>query len=349
MFAVVTTVILYVSGFVFLYGVIRLAIRHALGGAPGPGRAGGAASVRDRALLRENASPATTGHHPAAPSGGPGTGVLGRRPRPGCLSTAPSSSSLDVDPVGLASPVVSNPEDSMEFASLVKPASVRSAAEVPHADRRYPDRSPASGRLRTRGRRDGSAMRGCEDRTRDGNAEDRTGPHPPRPARPAGRGAIAQWPADAPVDVNDVLVAPIDADLADTAAFCAAYEVGLDESANCVVVAGKREGEVRYAACMVLATTRADVNGVVRRAARRAQGELRADGRGGRADRHGVRRHHPDRPAGGVADPGRRARCVADAAVIIGSGIRGSKIALPGPALGALPGAQVVEGLARPA
>lgn len=64
---------------------------------------------------------------------------------------------------------------------------------------------------------------------------------------------------------DDVLVAPIDPDLADTAAFCAAYDVGLDVSANCVVVAGKRDGVIRYAACMVLAATRADVNGVVRR------------------------------------------------------------------------------------
>ena len=76
--------------------------------------------------------------------------------------------------------------------------------------------------------------------------------------------AIERWPDEAPVDVYEVLVAPIDAELADTAAFCAAYEVGLDESANCVVVAGKRGGETRYAACIVLATTRADVNGVVR-------------------------------------------------------------------------------------
>lgn len=62
-----------------------------------------------------------------------------------------------------------------------------------------------------------------------------------------------------------ILVAPIDPTLADTAEFCAAYDVGLEESANCVVVAGKRDGEVRYAACVILATTRADVNGVVRR------------------------------------------------------------------------------------
>ncbi|MPY85947.1 MAG: hypothetical protein GEV00_22400, partial [Actinophytocola sp.] len=56
----------------------------------------------------------------------------------------------------------------------------------------------------------------------------------------------------------DVTVAEIDPELADTAAFCERYGVLLTESANCVVVAGKRAGATRYAACMVLATTRAD-------------------------------------------------------------------------------------------
>ena len=67
---------------------------------------------------------------------------------------------------------------------------------------------------------------------------------------------------DAP---GPVLVAEIDPDLADTAAFCAAYEVPAAASANCVVVTGKRDGEQRWAAALVLATTRADVNGVIRR------------------------------------------------------------------------------------
>jgi prolyl-tRNA editing enzyme YbaK/EbsC (Cys-tRNA(Pro) deacylase) len=61
------------------------------------------------------------------------------------------------------------------------------------------------------------------------------------------------------------VVAAIDPDLADTAAFCAEYGVGLEVSANCVVIAGRRGELTRYAACMVLATTRADVNGTVRR------------------------------------------------------------------------------------
>lgn len=52
--------------------------------------------------------------------------------------------------------------------------------------------------------------------------------------------------------------------LADTAAFCEAYGYAMEDSANCVVVVGKSDPPV-YAACVVLATTRLDVNGVVRR------------------------------------------------------------------------------------
>jgi prolyl-tRNA editing enzyme YbaK/EbsC (Cys-tRNA(Pro) deacylase) len=65
--------------------------------------------------------------------------------------------------------------------------------------------------------------------------------------------------------VPSARVARIDPELADTAAFCEAYGSALGHSANCVVVAGKRSGETRYAAVMVLATMRADINNVVRR------------------------------------------------------------------------------------
>src|SRR3982751_3767936 len=77
--------------------------------------------------------------------------------------------------------------------------------------------------------------------------------------------ALEVWPVDAPVDADQVLVAPIDPELADTAAFCERYGVAPEESANCVVVAGRRGSETTLAACLVLATTRADVNGLVRR------------------------------------------------------------------------------------
>lgn len=159
--------------------------------------------------------------------------------------------------------------------------------------------------------------------------------------------ALGRWPADASVGVDDVLVAAIDATLADTAAFCAAYDVGLDVSANCVVVAGKREGTVRYAACVVLATTRADVNGVVRRHldVRKASFAPMAEA----VELTGME-------YGGITPIGLPeswpilvdARVLGTSYVIVGSGVRHSKIALPGAALGLLPNAEVVEGLARP-
>lgn len=60
-------------------------------------------------------------------------------------------------------------------------------------------------------------------------------------------------------------MSPIDPDLADTAEFCEHYGIALEHSANCVVVEARRADRVWHAACLVLATTRADVNGVVRR------------------------------------------------------------------------------------
>jgi prolyl-tRNA editing enzyme YbaK/EbsC (Cys-tRNA(Pro) deacylase) len=52
--------------------------------------------------------------------------------------------------------------------------------------------------------------------------------------------------------------------LADTAEFCATYGYSLDQSANTIVVASKTDPP-RLVACVVLATTRLDVNGAVRK------------------------------------------------------------------------------------
>ena len=161
---------------------------------------------------------------------------------------------------------------------------------------------------------------------------------------PAGRARLtAQLD---PIGVEYELFA-CDPDLADTAAFCAAYDVTMEESANCVVVAGKREGVTRYAACVILATTRADVNGVVRRRldVRKASFAPMAEA----VELTGME-------YGGITPVGLPegwpvwidARVAATDRVIIGSGIRGSKIELPGAALAQLPGAEVVEHLARP-
>ncbi len=65
--------------------------------------------------------------------------------------------------------------------------------------------------------------------------------------------------------LKNVLVAKIDPSLADTAAFCEHYKIGVDVSANCIVVEAKRADKVWYAACVTLATTKADVNGIIRK------------------------------------------------------------------------------------
>ena len=151
-----------------------------------------------------------------------------------------------------------------------------------------------------------------------------------------------------PADASRVEVAEIDPDLADTAAFCAAYGSPMESSANCVVVAGRRGEQTRYAACLVLATTRADVNGLVRRRldARKASFAPMADAVALTGMEYG-----------GITPLGLPeswpllvdAAVAAAPAVVVGSGLRGSKLALPGALLAALPGAEVVEGLGRPA
>jgi prolyl-tRNA editing enzyme YbaK/EbsC (Cys-tRNA(Pro) deacylase) len=152
---------------------------------------------------------------------------------------------------------------------------------------------------------------------------------------------LADPVAQAVRDVRDVKVAEIDPDLADTAAFCERYGVPLEASANCVIVAGRRGGETRHAACMVLATQRADVNGVVRR----------------HLDARKVSFAPMDEATtltgmeyGGITPLGLPApwpvlvdAAVADEAhVVIGSGLRRSKLLLPGKALAELPEAVVI-------
>jgi prolyl-tRNA editing enzyme YbaK/EbsC (Cys-tRNA(Pro) deacylase) len=154
--------------------------------------------------------------------------------------------------------------------------------------------------------------------------------------------ALAAWPA-----AQEVEVAAIDPALADTAAFCARYGVALAESANCVVVAARRGGDTTYAACMVAATTRADVNGLVRRhlGARKAsfapvESVTAATGMEyGGITPVGLPVGWPVLVDGAVEKT---------ESVIIGSGIRGSKLRLPGRLLAELPGVQVLHGLGIP-
>ncbi len=143
-----------------------------------------------------------------------------------------------------------------------------------------------------------------------------------------------------------VFVAEIDPELADTATFCEAYDVPLDVSANCVVVSGRRGGETRIAACMVLATDRADVNGVVKRRldVRKASFLPMEDAVAATGMEYGG-----ITPLGLPEDwPVLVDAAVADLPyAVIGSGVRRSKLAIPGSVLAAWPGAEVVQVLAR--
>lgn len=158
--------------------------------------------------------------------------------------------------------------------------------------------------------------------------------------------ALRSWTGRVPVE--QVEVAEIDPDLADTAAFCTTYDVPLKVSANCVVVAGRRGGETRFAACVVLATTRADVNGLVRR---------HLDARKCSFAPMDLAVAETGMEYGGITPIGLPAdwpvlvdaAVASSAAVVVGSGVRRSKLWLPGDALAGLAGAAVLDGLGLPA
>jgi prolyl-tRNA editing enzyme YbaK/EbsC (Cys-tRNA(Pro) deacylase) len=153
--------------------------------------------------------------------------------------------------------------------------------------------------------------------------------------------ALAAWEL-----AHEVLVAEIDPELAETVAMSEAYETPLEAGANCVVVMGKRAGEERTAACLVRADTRADVNNVVRHQLDVRKCSFLAHERA--VEESGMQ-------YGGITPIGLPSgwRLLVDTRVVdvelavIGSGIRGSKLFVPGHVLARLPGAEVVDGLAH--
>ena len=149
--------------------------------------------------------------------------------------------------------------------------------------------------------------------------------------------------------VRQAQVVPIDPQYSDTDALNAHYALDPEATGNCVLVAGKRTGEERIAACVVRAPDFADVNHVVKK---------RMDVR--KASFLPVERavEMSGMEYGGITPVGLPEDwrlfidgAVADrATVLIGSGVRHSKILVPGALLVALPGAERVENLGvRPA
>ncbi|MET8803545.1 YbaK/EbsC family protein [Streptomyces sp. NPDC004546] len=155
--------------------------------------------------------------------------------------------------------------------------------------------------------------------------------------------AVRNWQGAVPAD--RVLYVETDPRWADTAVFVEHYgRELLEQSANCVVVAGKRGGETTLAACVVLSTTRLDVNGVVRRrlGARKASFASMETATGETGMEYGG-----ITPVGLPADwPLLIDSAVVDLPyVLVGSGRRRGKLLIPGKALADLPGAEVLEGL----
>jgi prolyl-tRNA editing enzyme YbaK/EbsC (Cys-tRNA(Pro) deacylase) len=137
----------------------------------------------------------------------------------------------------------------------------------------------------------------------------------------------------------------IDPDFADTAAFCEKYGVAMDHSGNTIIVASKKEPK-QYCACLVLATTRLDVNHVVRRlmdvsrvsfATAEETQALTGMMIGGVT----LLALPPDLPI--YVDD----RIMTLDYVILGGGSRSSKIKIAPEALRKLPGLSVVPGLAQ--
>jgi prolyl-tRNA editing enzyme YbaK/EbsC (Cys-tRNA(Pro) deacylase) len=140
-------------------------------------------------------------------------------------------------------------------------------------------------------------------------------------------------------------IVPCDPDLADTAAFCEHYGYALEHSANTILIVGKSDPR-RYVACVVLASTRLDVNGAVRsklgvRKASFADADTTRDITG--------------MAIGGVTAVGLPAglpiwvdaRVMQRERIILGGGSRNCKILAPPTILTALGDTEVVEDLAR--
>lgn len=159
------------------------------------------------------------------------------------------------------------------------------------------------------------------------------------------RSALEGMPQLTSADLSAIEVAEIDPDLADTAVLVEATGLPMEDMANCIVIAGARAGEQRVCAALVLGTTRADVNKAVRkRLDVRKCSFMSMDEAVGRTGME----------YGGITPVGLPedwpllidSRVVQRDSIILGSGLRRSKLRLPGALSAQLPGAEVIDNLA---
>jgi prolyl-tRNA editing enzyme YbaK/EbsC (Cys-tRNA(Pro) deacylase) len=155
--------------------------------------------------------------------------------------------------------------------------------------------------------------------------------------------AVRNWRGGIPAE--QIVYVDTEPEWADTAVFVQHYGSDLlEQSANCVVVAGRRGSRTTLAACVVLSTTRVDVNGTVRR---------QLDARKASFASMDTATGETGMEYGGITPVGLPAGwpLLVDSAVVdlpyvlVGSGRRRGKLLVPGKAFAQLPGAVVLEGL----
>jgi prolyl-tRNA editing enzyme YbaK/EbsC (Cys-tRNA(Pro) deacylase) len=155
---------------------------------------------------------------------------------------------------------------------------------------------------------------------------------------------LKNWRGSTPVE--EILVAPIDPEYADSAKFCEHYGIDPKDGANCVVAVATRGENRTFAACLIPVNCRADLNNVARKAlsARRVSFAPLDEV----IEETGME-------YGGITPIGLPesypvlidSRIAAMQRLIVGGGFRKSKLSVPGKVLAELPNAQIIEGLGK--
>ena len=155
---------------------------------------------------------------------------------------------------------------------------------------------------------------------------------------------LKEWKGATPVE--EILSAEIDPEFSDSEKFCIKYEIAPNDGANCLVVRSKRGGEVKYAAVLVPVDKRADINGVIRRFLGGSDASFASK-------EFAVEESGMEFGSITVVGLPEDWQILVDKSLIdipyliIGGGLRKSKLLIPGKALAELPNATVLENLTK--
>lgn len=145
---------------------------------------------------------------------------------------------------------------------------------------------------------------------------------------------------------ENIGVVEIDPAASDTAAFCSTYQINSDQVSNCVILEAKRGERTWFAACAILSSTRADVNGLARRTLDARKVSFAPMEKA--VSESGME-------YGAITSIGLPAswsvlvdKAVANAPlVVIGSGIRKSKLVIPGKLFCLISNVKILDGLGK--